>query len=72
MLQEKLDRINALARLKKQRPLSPQEAEEQAALRKEYLEEWRRGAIQVLENTWIVDGQGNKRKLQAKGPGGGA
>ncbi|MBR3861912.1 MAG: DUF896 domain-containing protein [Oscillospiraceae bacterium] len=72
MLQEKLDRINALARLKKQRLLSPQEAEEQAALRKEYLEEWRRGAIQVLENTWIVDEQGNKRKLQAKGPGGGA
>ena len=72
MLQEKLDRINALARLKKQRPLSPQEAEEQAALRKEYLEEWRRGAIQVLENTWIVGEQGNKRKLQAKGPGGGA
>lgn len=70
MLQEKLDRINELARLKKQRALSPDEAEEQAALRKEYLEEWRRGAIQVLENTWIVDGQGNKRKLQPKRPGG--
>lgn len=71
MLQEKLDRINALARLKKQRPLSPQEAAEQAALRKEYLEEWRRGAIQVLENTWIVDEKGNKRKLQPKRPSGG-
>ena len=70
MLQEKLDRINELARLKKQRILSPDEAAEQAALRKEYLEEWRRGAIQVLENTWIVDGQGNKRKLQPKRPGG--
>ena len=70
MLQEKLDRINELARLKKQRILSPDEAAEQAALRKEYLEEWRRGAIQVLENTWIVDAQGNKRKLQPKRPGG--
>ena len=63
MLQEKLDRINELARLKKQRVLSPDEAAEQAALRKEYLEEWRRGAIQVLENTWIVDERGNKRRL---------
>ena len=70
MLQEKLDRINELARLKKQRILSPDEAAEQAALRTEYLEEWRRGAIQVLENTWIVDEQGNKRKLQPKRPGG--
>ena len=70
MLQEKLDRINALAKLKKQRPLSPEEAAEQAALRQEYLEEWRRGAIQVLENTWIVDEQGNRRKLQARRPGG--
>lgn len=66
MLQEKLDRINELARLKKERILTPDEAAEQAALRKEYLEEWRQGAIQVLENTYIVDEQGNKRPLQKK------
>ena len=66
MIQEKLDRINELAKLKKQRILTPDEAAEQAQLRKEYLEEWRAGAIQVLENTWIVDEQGNKRKLTHK------
>ena len=66
MEQKKLDRINELARLKKQRILTPDEAAEQAALRKEYLEEWRAGAIQVLENTYIVDEQGNKRPLAPK------
>ena len=66
MLKEKLDRINELARLKKERILTPDEAAEQAQLRKEYLEEWREGAIQVLENTYIVDEHGNKRKLQKK------
>ena len=67
MEQKKLDRINELARLKKVRILTPDEAAEQAALRKEYLEEWRAGAIQVLENTYIVDEQGNKRPLAPKG-----
>lgn len=66
MIKEKLDRINELARLKKERVLTPDEAEEQARLRKEYLEEWRAGAIQVLENTYIVDEHGNKRRLQKK------
>ena len=67
MLQEKLDRINELARLKRSRELTPEEAEEQAALRKEYIAEWRRGAIEVLENTYIVDETGKKHKLKKKG-----
>lgn len=66
MLKEKLDRINALARLKKERELTAEEAAEQTALRQEYLAEWRRGAIQVLENTYIVDENGVKRKLRKK------
>ncbi len=68
MLQEKLDRINALARLKKERELTPEEAAEQALLRQEYLAEWRQGAIEVLENTYIVDQNGVKHKLKKKGP----
>ena len=67
MLQEKLNRINELARLKKERELTAAEAAEQTALRQEYIAEWRRGAIQVLENTWIVDEHGVKRKLKKKG-----
>ena len=67
MLQEKLERINALARLKRERGLTEEEAAEQAALRQEYVAEWRRGAIEVLENTYIVDENGVKHKLKKKG-----
>ncbi|MGN1001293.1 MAG: DUF896 domain-containing protein [Oscillospiraceae bacterium] len=66
MEKAKIDRINELARLKKQRALTAQEADEQAALRKEYIEEWRRSTISILENTYIVDEQGNKRPLSRK------
>ena len=66
MTNEKLKRINALARLAKERELTAEELAERDALRKEYVAEWRRGAEQVLENTYIVDEKGNKRKLQRK------
>ena len=66
MIQEKLDRINALARLQKERSLTPEETEEQTRLRKEYIDEWRAGAVQVLENTYIVDKNGVKHKLRKK------
>ena len=69
MIQDKLDRINALARLQKERELTEAEKAEQARLRKEYIEEWRAGAVQVLENTYIVGPDGIKRKLQKKQQG---
>jgi len=66
MENEKLARINELARLAKERALSAAELAERDALRKEYISEWRRGAVQVLENTWIVGPDGTKRKLERK------
>ena len=66
MIQEKLNRINELARLQRERGLTPEETEEQARLRREYIDEWRAGAVQVLENTYIVDKNGVKRKLRKK------
>ena len=68
MIQEKLSRINELAKLQKERDLTEAEKAEQARLRKEYIEEWRAGAVQVLENTYIVDKNGVKRKLRKKQP----
>ena len=62
----KLNRINELARLAKERELTAEELAERDALRKEYIAEWRRGAEQVLENTWIVTPDGTKVKLQKK------
>lgn len=69
MIQDKLDRINALARLQKERDLTEEETNEQARLRREYIEEWRAGAVQVLENTYIVGPDGVKRKLRKKQQG---
>ena len=66
MENEKLNRINALARLAKERALTAEELAERDALRKEYITEWRRGAEQVLENTYIVGPDGKKRKLERK------
>ncbi len=62
MIAEKLNRINELARLKRKRALTADELAEQAALRAE----WRAGAVQVLENTYIVDEHGVKRRLKPK------
>lgn len=67
MIKEKIDRINELAR-KSRTPEGLTEAElvEQAALRQEYLADWRKGLQSQLDNTYIVDAQGNKRKLEKK------
>lgn len=66
MIEEKLQRINELARLAKERPLTAEEETERAVLRKEYVAEWRQGALQILENTYLVDENGNKRPLPKK------
>ena len=66
MTNSKLERINELARLAKERELTPEEIAEREILRKEYLAEWRLGAEQVLDNTYIVDRNGVKKKLRKK------
>lgn len=66
MERSKLDRINELARLAKERELTPEELSERDTLRREYVAEWRRGAEQVLENTYIQTPDGKKHKLQRK------
>ena len=66
MENSKLQRINELARIKKERELTAEETAERDALRKEYLDEWRKGAIEVLENTYIQTPDGKKHKVQRK------
>ena len=62
----KLNRINELAMLAKIRELTDEELAERDVLRKEYIAEWRRGAEQVLENTYIVTPDGKKHKLERR------
>lgn len=66
MTPEKMDRISELTRISRQRELTPEEQAERAALRQEYIEEWRRGATQTLESVRIVTPDGREHKLKKK------
>lgn len=54
-----LPRINELAKLAKERELTPEEMEERDRLRKAYSKEFRKGFREQLLNTKIVDEEGN-------------
>ena len=64
--QEKIDRINELARLQRAEGLTEAERLEQASLRREYIEAFRMNLKSQLDHTYVVDDQGNKRKLKQK------
>ena len=66
MEKAKMDRISELTAIARERELTPEELSERKALREEYLAEWRRGALEVLENTYVVGPDGKKRKLGRK------
>lgn len=68
MEQKKIDRINELARKKKAEGLTPEELEEQAILRKEYIAGFRASLTAQLDNTVVVDPDGNRTKVQRKNP----
>ena len=63
MEQKQIDRINELARKAK----TPEwERMEQAALRREYIDSVLGNLKSQLDHTYVVDDQGNKRKLKQK------
>lgn len=63
---EQINRINELARKSKQSGLSAEEKEEQANLRRLYIDSFKENLISQLENTYIVDEHRNKKKVQKK------
>lgn len=66
MEQKKLDRINELARKSKTCELTDREKEEQASLRREYIDSYKKSLVSQLENTYIIDEKGNKKKVTRK------
>jgi len=67
MTEEKIARINEFARrVKAGETLSPEELEERAALRREYIDSVKASLVGNLENTYLVDEKGNKVKLPKK------
>jgi len=63
MEQHKIDRINALTKKHKEEGLSPDEHAERKVLRAEYIAGFRKSLTQQLENTYIQEEDGTKRKL---------
>ena len=66
MEQTKLDRINELARLAKERELTEAEQTERAALRKEYIEDMKSSLRAQLERTSIKEPDGTIHKVSKK------
>ena len=64
MKKEDIDRVNELARKAKTVGLTPEENEERAVLRRAYIDSVVGDLRQQLDNTYIVDSKGNKRKLR--------
>ena len=64
MKKEDIDSINELARKAKTVGLTPEENEERAVLRRAYIDSVVGDLRQQLDNTYIVDSKGNKRKLR--------
>ena len=59
MEKEQIDRINELARKKKTVGLTAQEVEEQATLRRQYLDEFKANMRQTLDNVYLEQEDGS-------------
>ena len=68
MEQSKIDRISQLTRIARQRELTEEEQQERQALRREYIDSVKQSLSGQLDNTVIVDPQGNRRPLKPRGP----
>ena len=67
MMEDVIARINELAKKAKAEGLTPAERSERDGLRRIYLDAIRENLTAQLENTYVVDAQGNRHKLQKKG-----
>ncbi len=61
-----VDRINFLAKKSRTEGLTPEEAEEQAKLRREYIDAYKASLTAQLDSIVVVDENGNKRPLKPK------
>ncbi len=59
-------RINELAKKAKESALTPEELQERDRLRRIYIDSVKASLVGQLENTYIVDPDGTKHKLQHK------
>ena len=65
----KIDRINELTRISRERELTPQEKKEREALRREYINNIKAQLTGELDNTYIVNPDGSRTSLKEKAEG---
>lgn len=65
-MNEVIARINELARKAKTTQLSPDEIAERDKLRRIYIDSVKANLVAQLDNTYLVDEKGNKKKLEHK------
>lgn len=66
MTKELIERINFLSKKSKTEGLTEAEKAEQKKLREEYIKMFRMGVKNTLNNVYVVDEKGNKKKLNKK------
>lgn len=66
MTKEQIARINELARKQKAEGLTEEEKAEQLKLHGEYINAYKQSLIAQLENTYILEPDGTKRKVRRK------
>lgn len=66
MEQKKIDRINELSRLARERELTKAEKSEREKLRREYIDSVKASLVGQLENTTILYPDGTKKKVTSK------
>lgn len=65
-INEVIAQINALAKKAKQGPLTPEELEQRDRLRKIYIDSVKANLVGQLENTYILQPDGTKKKVAKK------
>ena len=66
MTEERMKRIGELARKSKSVGLTDAEKEEQSVLRAEYIADFRKNFIGIMDNTYIRTPDGQKKKVTRK------
>ena len=66
MTDELIKRINFLSKKSKTEGLTEEEMTEQERLRKEYIRQFRQGMLNTLDNVYVMDKDGNKKKIEKK------
>lgn len=65
-MNEVIARINALAKKAKETGLTAEELQERDHLRRIYIDSVKANLVSQLDNTYLVDERGNKKKLERK------